>query len=173
MITQHFEPLLPSPLFSSSQCLLPLSNLIPGKSPQALWPAVGRQETNRWPKSLRTLGTRLTSPPQRFHGVYVYPLNEVNALSDKAAAAFHGILRLHQEPITCLHSLFSADSHIQKALAQERGLLGGSDELVSSADSRFLAIVTSRQSKRSHANDFRKWRTCRCLCHHFKLIFLC
>ena len=50
---------------------------------------------------------------------------------------------------------------------------GGSDELVSSADSRCLAIVTSRQSERSHANDFRKWRTCRCLCHHFKLIFLC
>ena len=27
--------------------------------PQALWPAIGRQETNHWPKSLRTLGERL------------------------------------------------------------------------------------------------------------------
>ena len=121
MITQHFEPLLPSPLFSSSQCLLPLSNLIPGKSPQALWPAVGRQETNRWPKSLRTLGTRLTSPPQRFHGVYVYLLNEVNALSDKAAAAFHGILRLHQEPITLPALTFlSGFSHTESPCAGER-----------------------------------------------------
>ena len=29
------------------------------QSPQALWPAVGRQETNRWPKNLKTLGRRL------------------------------------------------------------------------------------------------------------------
>ena len=50
---------------------------------------------------------------------------------------------------------------------------GGSDELVSSVDSRCLAIVTSQQSKRADANDFRKWQTSRCLCHDFKLIFLC
>ena len=32
------------------------------RSPPALWPAVGHQDTNRWPKSLRTLGTRLKLP---------------------------------------------------------------------------------------------------------------
>ena len=49
---------------------------------------------------------------------------------------------------------------------------GGSDKLVSAADSRSWANVTSRQSELTNAKNSRKRRPGRCLCHYSKLIFL-
>ena len=43
---------------------------------------------------------------------------------------------------------------------------------MSAADSRSRAIVTSWQSERANAKNFRKWRPCLCLYHYFMLIFL-
>ena len=46
------------------------------QTPRALWPAVCRQATNRWPKNPKTLGTRQLSEVRDSH------LNKHNLITD-------------------------------------------------------------------------------------------
>ena len=62
------------------------------QSPQALWPAVGRKErlltTNRWPKSMRTLGARLDGMLLHYPTVCSYSFVQL-APSCELAAIFN------------------------------------------------------------------------------------